>query len=112
MSESNRLRTLCVCLLLVSASVQAADPTRPPAALRAPVANAEAPAAAPLKLQAVFRGAVAQAVIDGQVVAVGERVGDARVLAIQPGHVLIERQGQRETLRLATPILIPSRTLR
>lgn len=107
-------RSLCLAVALcIASSAQAADPTRPPAALRAPTAATEAAPAAPMKLQAVLRGgAAARAVIDGQTVEIGQHIGDARVLAIQANSVLIERQGQRETLRLAAPIITPSRAQR
>ncbi|MGH8355022.1 MAG: Type II secretory pathway component, partial [Pseudomonas sp.] len=51
----------------------------------------------------------ALAVIDGQRLRVGDALGGARLLAIYPRTVLIERQGQRHTLRLAEPIVKPSR---
>lgn len=102
-------RALFLSLLLGCAAAQAAvDPTQPPANLRSAATTAEAPAA--LVLQAILRGAQgSRAVIDGQSLRVGEEHAGLRVLAIHPHSVLIERQGQREVLRLAEPVMKPSR---
>jgi len=101
-------KTLFLSLLLAGAAEAARDPTLPPPS-QLPAAAAEA--AAPLRLQAILRTSqgAAQAVIDGQRLRVGEALGGARVLAIYPRSVLIERQGQRQQLRLAEPIVKPSR---
>ena len=62
------------------------------------------------ELQAILRGAQgSRAVIDGQTLRVGQEHGGVRILAIQPHAVLIERQGQRELLRLVEPVIKPSR---
>lgn len=96
-------------LLLCSTAAGAAliDPTQPPANLRPAAQDEKAPA---LVLQAILRGAQgSRAVIAGRALRVGEEHAGARVLAIHPQSVLIERQGQRELLRLAEPVLQPSR---
>ncbi|WP_252273490.1 Type II secretory pathway component [Pseudomonas subflava] len=102
-------RNLLLALLLGSALAQAAvDPTQPPASLGPASSADEAPAA--LVLQAILRGAQgSRAVIDGHTLRVGEARAGLRVLAIHPHSVLIERQGQRELLRLAEPVMKPSR---
>lgn len=103
-------RSLGLTLLLVTAPTLAApiDPTRPPESLRGP--SAEVSGAAPLQLQAIVRGGQShRALIDGMSLRVGEEQGGLRVLAIYPHSVLIERQGQRQLLRLAEPVLQPSR---
>lgn len=104
-------RTLLFALLLGCASASAhatVDPTRPPADLLPAVDATAAPAA--LQLQAILRGAQgSRAVIDGQTLRVGQEHGGVRILAIQPHAVLIERQGQRELLRLVEPVIKPSR---
>lgn len=101
-------RLLFLGLLLASLSSHAAvDPTQPPVDLRQP-SDATAPAA--LNLQAIVRGAQgSRAVIDGRTLRVGESHADLRVLAIHPHSVLIERQGQQQWLRLAQPVVKPSR---
>lgn len=98
----------CLLLALAGAAEAARDPTLPPPS-QLPAATAEAPA--PLRLQAILRTSqgAAQAVINGQRLRVGEEVDGARLLAIYPRSVLIERQGQRQPLRLAEPIVKPSR---
>ena len=102
-------RAFLLNLLLACMAAQAAvDPTQPPADLRPASGAAEAPSA--LILQAILRGAHgSRAVIDGQSLRVGEEHAGLRVLAIHPHSVLIERQGQRELLRLAEPVVKPSR---
>lgn len=102
-------RSLLFALALASLSCQAAvDPTQPPADLRPSAEAAAAPAA--LNLQAILRGAQgSRAVIDGKTLRVGERHADIRVLAIHAHSVLIERQGQQQWLRLAQPVVKPSR---
>jgi len=64
-----------------------------------------------LHLQAIFRGAQsARAVLNGQSLRVGETLADARVLAINTNSVLIERDGQQQTLSLVAPIITPSQS--
>lgn len=100
-------RAFCL-LLLLPASAYALDPTRPPAAFVTAAAERQAPAAT-LHLQAIFRGAQsARAVLNGQSLRVGDTLADARVLAINTNSVLIERDGQQQTLRLVAPIITPS----
>lgn len=91
-------------VLLASVAAQArveaqalSDPMRPPAASGE---KAEA-AAESSRLQSILisRGR-AVAVIDGRAVHLGERVGDARLVAIAPSEVTLERGAQRQTLRL------------
>jgi len=105
----NAPKVFLLSLLALSAAAEAAsDPTLPPSGLLP--ANAAAAAPTPLHLQAILRtGQTSLAVIDGQRLRVGEEVSGARILAIYPRTVLIEREGQRQQLRLAEPILKPSR---
>jgi len=101
-------RAFCL-LLLLPASAYALDPTRPPAAFV--TAAVERQASATLHLQAIFRGAQsARAVLNGQSLRVGDTLADARVLAINTNSVLIERDGQQQTLHLVAPIITPSQT--
>ncbi|WP_313322010.1 Type II secretory pathway component [Stutzerimonas nitrititolerans] len=94
--------------LLVTLDASALDPTLPPAR---PSATHIASDASPLRLQAILRlPQGARAVINGQSLKVGEQLADARVLAIDPHSVLIEREGKREELRLSAPIFNTSRT--
>ncbi len=103
----SRVLVLALALGCGLAHAAAIDPTQPPAGLRS-AASAETPAA--MTLQAILLGpGASRAVIDGKTLRVNDRHGDARVLAIYPHAVLIERQGQRDMLRLADPVMKPSR---
>ena len=101
----------CLTLLLVAglASARGIDPTQPPANLL-PAEGEAAQSEAMPRLQSVLRGARgSRAVIDGQNLKVGDEYAGVRVLAIYPQAVLIERREQRQLLRLAEPVLQPSR---
>jgi len=98
-------------LLLASGLVGAVgiDPTQPPTNLR-PLAAEAGRVQAVLALQGILRGARgSRAVIDGAALRVGDEYAGARVLTIYPQSVLIEHQGQRQLLRLADPVMQPSR---
>lgn len=98
------LAALCALVCLPLAARQ--DPTLPPAGQSAPAAEA----VTSLRLQAIVRGGKGQrAVINGQSLAVGDVLGDARLKAIHSRAVLIERQGEQQLLRLAEPVIQPSR---
>lgn len=99
-------RRLMTVLLLVcgGAGAQALDdPTRPPASLLAPgVAKPAAPGKPQLQsiLVAGQPGGRRLAVIDGQIVRVGSKVGDAVVLEIRDTVVVLLRGKRHETFRL------------
>jgi MSHA biogenesis protein MshK len=100
-----------IALLLLGASGLACaailDPTQPPAGQLPGASEAKSE---PLVLQAVMRGIQGpRAVINGAMLKVGGQVADAKVIAIYPYSVLIERQGQRQLLRLTESVLQPSR---
>ena len=106
-AQAGRALRRCSPLLLLSlawSGAQAlADPTRPPAALWAPASAAPAVAAQP-QLQSVListrPGGRRVAVIDGQVVKVGSRVGDAVVTEIRDTAVLLRRGKSLQTFKL------------
>jgi MSHA biogenesis protein MshK len=93
---------------LCSHANAALDPTQP-----APSASTSATAGAAetaLVLQSIVRGGrQSQVVINGQTLQVGDELGGAKLRAIYPNSVVLERQGQQQVLRLAEPILKPSR---
>ncbi|MFV0456282.1 MAG: Type II secretory pathway component [Pseudomonas sp.] len=94
--------------LLVALDASALDPTLPPTSPSA--IHAANNAGATLRLQAILRlPQGARAVINGRTLKVGEQLADARLLAIHPHSVLIEREGKREELRLSAPIFNTSR---
>ncbi|MEG1055404.1 MAG: MSHA biogenesis protein MshK [Janthinobacterium sp.] len=100
------LPPLLLALGLASPGAQAQaldDPTRPPAALWAPASAAPVVAARP-QLQSVLisnqPGGRRLAVIDGQTVKVGSKVGDAVVTEIHDTAVLLRRGKSLETFKL------------
>ncbi len=75
------------------------DPLRPPAA---PVADSSAPVtnSGPI-LQSVFISSGRKvAVINGQSVQVGDKIGEARVLRIAEGEVVLAQGKESQTLKL------------
>jgi MSHA biogenesis protein MshK len=73
------------------------DPTRPPS----DSASVQNPPDQASRLQSVLISPGRKlAVIDGLTVTVGERVGDARVVAISPAQVVLQRGGAYQTLKL------------
>lgn len=105
-----RINTIGLVALLSAAPVFAGDPTLPPTEQLVGDAVTQAPET--LQLQAILRGpSRASAVINGQKLTVGDRLGDARVLAVRAHSVVIERQGRQQELRLSAPIIQTSRTL-
>lgn len=79
------------------------DPTRP--ALMEPAAGSS-PIAAPSGLQSILRrpGKPSAAIINGQYVELGGRVGDARLERINESEVVLRGASGREVLRL-TPVV-------
>ncbi len=79
------------------------DPTQPPAALLAPQQGVEATPGAP-QLQSVLLsrnpGGRAVAVISGQTVRLGGKVGDAVLVRIAQNEVVLRRGKALETLKL------------
>lgn len=95
-------------LLAGSSASQAAlaqalgDPMRPPATPGPASAEAAADSAkAAARLQSVLISPRRRvAVIDGRVVRLGERIGDAKLVAISESHVVLQGPAGREILRL------------
>jgi MSHA biogenesis protein MshK len=89
-----------------SAGAQAVqDPTRPPQALIKPVAGAASAGAPQLQSILVARGPGGRrvAVIDGNMVRIGDMVGGARVTGMTASSVQLQRGGKRETLKMTAP---------
>jgi MSHA biogenesis protein MshK len=95
---AKRLIALGLVFAASSAGAQTlADPTRPPTASTAP----DEGVAASSRLQSILiSSGRSVAVIDGRAVRIGERVGDAIVVAIAPSEVTLQRRNARETLKL------------
>lgn len=85
------------------------DPLQPPrlAAPHKATGTAARPAATPSWTLAatLITPTRRSAVIDGIPVAVGTRIRDARVVAIEPFAVVLDRAGRREVLHLVAPSL-------
>lgn len=93
---------LCAALGAVApARAQLADPTKPPAAIAAPVTPA-ADASPRLGLQSIIlrQGGKPAALIDGAVVEQGDMVGEARVAKIGEDHVVLKGPEGETILRL------------
>jgi MSHA biogenesis protein MshK len=75
-----------------------ADPTRPPAQGPAELRQTE-PAFSRLQSVLISAGR-SVAVIDGRAVRLGERVGDATLVSIEPSEVTLQRGAARERLTL------------
>lgn len=74
------------------------DPTRPPASIAAPAAEAVVPAAG---LQSVIIGKSRRAaIINGQTVELGGRVDGAKLAEVYATHVVLRGSGGRQVLRL------------
>lgn len=107
---AQRLIVLCAlaALLAGSSASQAAlaqalgDPMRPPGTPGpSPAQASKDSATGATRLQSVLISPGRRiAVIDGRVVQVGERVGDARLVEISESHVVLQSPAGRETLRL------------
>lgn len=98
---ARRLTLLLAPALLAAAGASAApfaDPTRPPGAAEA---TGGAAAQSGLRLESVLLSPQRKlAVISGQEVRLGGRLGEARVVRITPTGVAIERNGEVEVLKL------------
>lgn len=93
------------CSLQLAQAQTLDDPTRPPAALRAPAASEAAPPQPSRpQLQSVLisnkPGGRRLAVIDGQIVRQGSKVGSAVVVEIQDTAVVLQHGKSLETFKL------------
>lgn len=94
---------LCIALLHVAAvAEELADPTRPPAALAEPVAGAVQKASeVPSGLQSIIISKTRRAaIIDGETVELGKRHGDARLIEVNEGGVVLQGTQGRQVLTL------------
>jgi len=95
------LLTSAPLLLLASFALSAGDPLRPDLPVAAPVVTrAMAPMALP-RLEAIFgNGSKRSALIDGQLLATGERRGSLVLLSIEPTCAVVKLRGRTERLYL------------
>jgi MSHA biogenesis protein MshK len=109
MVERMRTSALTTLVLLAAAAGSHAqalvDPTRPPNAPALSAEGTEAPAGN--QLQSVLISAGRRiAVINGETVSVGGRVGDATVVKINPTEVTLRRGNELETIGMFSGIEI------
>lgn len=98
----------CLCAVVLALAVGTAraetltDPTRPD---RAPAAAAGKPATTDLRVTFIRLGTSPVAVINGQTLRPGDRLGDYTLLAIRSSGVLVSGPNGERVVRLAqTPI--------
>ncbi|MDK2778826.1 MAG: hypothetical protein KYX62_14315 [Pseudomonadota bacterium] len=99
------MNKLCVWVLsgalLVPAGAQAGDPMKPPGWMSAAPLHTEAQE--PLQLQQVsFRNGSGSAVINNRLLRKGDVIGNARIVDIKPGRVLIKIGQKTQELSLLT----------
>jgi MSHA biogenesis protein MshK len=107
-----RIFIFAACGLLLpvfaGAAEELVDPTRPPASIAAPVAEADVviPAAG---LQSIIIGKKRRAaIIDGQTVELGGRVGDAKLVEVNTASVVMRTKQGRQVLKLFPDVTITS----
>lgn len=95
------------------------DPTRPPASfLAAPTATAGAAAAPGGRLRSIKiprSGGRAVAVIDGQEIRLGDKIGEARLVRLTENEAVLESPAGKETLYLTPDVIkkpVPTKTVR
>lgn len=111
------LTSLCALALLAAACPPARaqallDPTRPPAGIERGAADPVAAGDGAPRLQSVLiaprAGGRHVAVIDGETVRLGETFKGARVARMTQDQVVLERNGERQVLRLLPDAPIPA----
>jgi MSHA biogenesis protein MshK len=88
------------------------DPTRPPASIFAPAAGAgrEATENQSTGLHSIIISATRRAaIIDGQTVELGEEHGNARLIEVNEGSVVLQRAQSRQVLTLFPDVKITNR---
>ncbi len=76
------------------------DPTRPPVEAGVEIPGAPAVAAGPVLQSVMIRPGSRSAVISGQLLAEGERFGEAKLIKISEGEVILLGPEGRQTLKL------------
>lgn len=91
---------LCLSVAMPSVAQALADPTRPPNAAGAPVDVSGSAASSPVLQSILLSPNRRLALIDGRTVQVGDRVGDARVVAIDVDSVKLRGGGGVTVMKL------------
>ena len=106
-----KLALLLLCSTLAQAQVAATsinDPTRPPATFVATPTATTGVVDVGGRLRSVKiprRGGRPTAVIDGQVIRLGEKLGEARLVRLTETEAVLESAAGRETLRLTPDVI-------
>ena len=105
MADRLGLYRILFCLLACPASSAFAeelpDPTRPPASIAAPVATGGVTEIQPAGLQTVIIAKNRRAaIIDGETVELGKKHGDARLIEVNEGSVVLQGAQGRQVLTL------------
>lgn len=88
-----------------AALAQAPDPTRPAGALMTPeTGGVAAPAESGVQTVILRPGGKSAAVINGQYVAVGDKLGDKRVVKISESEVVLKGESGREVIKVTPAI--------
>jgi len=85
-------------------SASSADPTRPPAAMLDPSPSNAAEVSSGLQTVIVRKKGRSLAVINGQTVELGGKVGDARLVKINESQVELQGPGGKEIMRLTPTV--------
>lgn len=105
----DRMRIAVVLLLCAVAFAQAEeliDPTRPPVSVSAPIQDVEA-ANLPTGLQSILMGKQRRAaIIDGETVELGGKHGDAKLIEVNEGDVVLRGAHGRQVLTLFPSVKI------
>jgi len=104
------ISTLLMALLSVAATAEElADPTRPPASLTAPVAAPASgvPEIRPARLQSIFISKTRRAaIIDGESVELGGKYGDAKLIEVNEGSIVLRGTQGRQVMTLFPDVKI------
>jgi MSHA biogenesis protein MshK len=102
-----RLKLLRICVAAVltgqiafALAEDLPDPTRPPSELAVAPAAAAAAAAGPVLQSVLISSERKSAIISGKTVGIGDRYGDAQVVGIGEGEVVLKSGNKLHTLRL------------
>lgn len=91
-----------VAAMTVAQAQALSDPTRPPALLEGPAASEAGEHAPAAGLQSIIRSNCGKpgAIINGEFVTLGGRLGDARLMKVGEDFVTLKSPSGRETLKL------------
>lgn len=105
------LASIAALIPVVAAAEELSDPTRPPASIAAPAAaSGVAAAPAPAGLQSIIiSGTRRAAIIDGETVELGGKHGDAKLIEVNEGNVVLRGAQGRQVLTLFPGVKITGR---